>query len=155
LLAQAIEQSAALGRWVHHALFVATLGEVLLLAGRLEEAHYHAGQALDLARMHKERGHEAYALRLLGKVAARGGLPDNAAATTYYQQALALADALGMRPLQAHCHLELGTLYNQMGQAQQARTALGTAIELYRTMEMTFWLPQAEAALGQAGCRRA
>ena len=36
-----------------------------------------------------------------------------------------------------------------MGQAQQARTALGTAIELYRTMEMIFWLPQAEAALAQ------
>ena len=54
-----------------------------------------------------------------------------------------------MRPLQAHCHFGLGTLYNQMGRAQQARTALGTAIELYRTMEMTFWLPQAEAALAQ------
>jgi Flp pilus assembly protein TadD len=60
-----------------------------------------------------------------------------------------LAEALGMRPLQAHCHLGLGTLYNQMGRAQQARTALGTAIELYRTMEMTFWLPQAQTALAR------
>jgi predicted RNA polymerase sigma factor len=67
------------------------------------------------------------------------------------QQALALADALGMRPLQAHCHRSLGTLYGRMGRAQQARAALGTAIELYRAMEMTFWLPQAEAALAQVG----
>jgi hypothetical protein len=30
---------------------------------------------------------------------------------------------------------------------EQARTELSTAIELYRSMEMTFWLLQAEAAL--------
>ena len=36
-----------------------------------------------------------------------------------------------------------------MGQREQARTALSTAIDLYRAMEMTFWLPQAEATLAQ------
>jgi hypothetical protein len=50
---------------------------------------------------------------------------------------------------QAHCHRGLGTLYAKLGQREQARAALSTAIELYRTMEMTFWLPQAEAALAQ------
>ena len=54
-----------------------------------------------------------------------------------------------MRPLQAHCHHGLGTLYAKSGQREQARTELSTAIESYRTMEMTFWLPQAEAALAQ------
>ena len=54
-----------------------------------------------------------------------------------------------MRPLAAHCHLGLGTLYSQMERLEQARAALSTAIELYRAMEMTFWLPQAEAALAQ------
>ena len=54
-----------------------------------------------------------------------------------------------MRPLQAHCHRGLGTLYAQTGQAQQARAALTAAIDLYRSMDMTFWLPQAEAALAQ------
>ena len=55
-----------------------------------------------------------------------------------------------MRPLQAHCHLGLGTLYTQIGQREQARAALTTAIDLYRAMAMTFWLPQVEAALTQA-----
>ncbi|MGH8057057.1 MAG: hypothetical protein ACREOH_07435, partial [Candidatus Entotheonellia bacterium] len=32
---------------------------------------------------------------------------------------------------------------------QQARAALTAAIDLYRAMDMTFWLPQAEAALAQ------
>jgi lipopolysaccharide biosynthesis regulator YciM len=54
-----------------------------------------------------------------------------------------------MRPLQAHCHLTLGNLYRRVGQTEQACAAWSTAIEMYREMEMTFWLPQAEAALGQ------
>jgi len=54
-----------------------------------------------------------------------------------------------MRPLQAHCHLGLGTLYGKLGQREQARTDLSTAIALYRAMEMTFWLPRTEAALAQ------
>jgi hypothetical protein len=32
---------------------------------------------------------------------------------------------------------------------EQARAALSTAIDLYQDMEMTFWLPEAEAALTQ------
>jgi hypothetical protein len=40
-------------------------------------------------------------------------------------------------------------LYRQTGRDERARTALITAIEMYRAMDMTFWLPQAEAALAQ------
>ncbi len=67
----------------------------------------------------------------------------------HYQQALALAEEIGMRPFVAHCHHGLGTLYAQTGQREQARAALSSAIELYRSMDMTFWLPQAETALAQ------
>ena len=49
--------------------------------------------------------------------------------------------------LQPHCHCGLGTLYSQTGQAEQARAELSTAIDIYRDMEMTFWLPETEAAL--------
>jgi tetratricopeptide (TPR) repeat protein len=66
-----------------------------------------------------------------------------------YREALALAEALRMRPLQAHCHRGLGTLYDTTGQREQARAELSIAIELYEAMDMTFWLPQAEAALVQ------
>jgi hypothetical protein len=54
-----------------------------------------------------------------------------------------------MRPLQAHCHRGLGTLYAATGQREQARTELTAAIAMYRAMAMTFWLPQTEAALAQ------
>jgi hypothetical protein len=54
-----------------------------------------------------------------------------------------------MRPLQAHCHRGLGTLYAKTGQAEPARMALSAAIARYRAMDMTFWLPQTEATLAQ------
>jgi uncharacterized protein HemY len=56
----------------------------------------------------------------------------------------------GMRPLQAHCHAGLGTLYTTTDQWEQARAELSAAIALYRAMEMTFWLKQTEDTLAQA-----
>jgi len=74
-------------------------------------------------------------------------------AEAHYQLALALAEEPGMRPLQAHCHRSLGTLYAQRGQREQAHTELSTAIAMYRTMDMTFWLPQTQAVLAQVEAR--
>jgi tetratricopeptide (TPR) repeat protein len=119
-------------------------------AGRLrEEARALAERALAYAHAHQQRGHQAYARRLLGDIAARREPPERDQAEAYYPQALALAGELGMRPLQAHCHCGLGTLYAKHGQLEQARTEFSTAIEMYCAMDMTFWLPQAEAALAQ------
>jgi tetratricopeptide (TPR) repeat protein len=128
---------------------LASLSEGYLLAGRPDEAISHAQRALKLAGQHKERGIRAWVLRLLGEIAARRYPPAIEPAKEHYRQALALADELGMRPLVARCHLGLGTLYAKTGQQEQARAALATAIELYRTMEMTYWLSQAEAALAE------
>jgi hypothetical protein len=44
---------------------------------------------------------EAYALRLLGDIAAHREPPESAQAESYYQQARTLAKELGMHPLQA------------------------------------------------------
>jgi len=151
LLTQAMEQSIAMEMVAYQALCHLFLGEAQLLAGRLEEAHAVAEGALAHARAHQERSHQAYALRLLGDIAARREPPESASAETHYRQALALAEELGMCPLQAHCHLGLGTLYVQTGRPELARVALTAAIALYRDMDMTFWLPQAEAALAQVG----
>jgi tetratricopeptide (TPR) repeat protein len=147
LLMQAMEQTTARETVAFPALCSLPLGEAQMLAGHLEEAYALAERTLALAREHQERGHQAYALRLLGDIAARRQPPEVALAAAHYQQALALADELGMRPLQAHCHHGLGTLYLKTGQQAQAHAELSTAIALYRAMDMTFWLPQAEATL--------
>jgi tetratricopeptide (TPR) repeat protein len=149
LLMQALGQATAMEMIGRQALCRLALGEVQVLAGCLEEAHALAEGALALAREHQERGHQAYALRLLGDIAARREPPESEQAAAHYQQALALAEDLGMRPLQAHCHLGLGTLYAKIGQPEQARVELSTATELYHAMDMSFWLPEAEAALAQ------
>jgi len=54
-----------------------------------------------------------------------------------------------MCPLIAHCHLGLGTLYQKIGRDDQPRAELATAAEMYRAMEMTFWLTRAEAELAE------
>jgi tetratricopeptide (TPR) repeat protein len=123
------------------------LSAVYLLAGRCDEAWQHACQALDLAREQKVRGEEVRVLFQLGAVYAHASPPDVQQAEARYREALTRAEAMGMRPLQAHCHCGLGTLYAKSGRQAQARAALATAIALYRAMAMTFWLPQTEAAL--------
>jgi tetratricopeptide (TPR) repeat protein len=149
LLEEGISEGTRTGTRLNQAYRNAWLSEVYRRAGCDDEAWQHARQALDLARQLKERGNEALALHQLGAVHAHADPPDVAQAKAYYQQALALAEALSMRPLQAHCHLGLGTLYATTSRAAQARTALSAAIDLYRAMDMTLWLPQAEAALAQ------
>src|SRR5262245_30477390 len=69
LLEEAEQRDAAMGTAGGHALRIGYLSEAYLLAGRMQEAAQLAGRALDLARVHKERGHEAWALRLLGEIA--------------------------------------------------------------------------------------
>jgi len=149
LLDQAVEQGEAIRVLVYQALWVARLGEGYLRAGRLEEAHDRAQRALTLAHDSHERGHQAWALRLLGEIHAHRNPPAVTSAQASYRQALILAKELHMRTLQAHCHVGLGTLYAATGQPEEARAELAAAIALYRAMEMTFWLPEAEAALEQ------
>ena len=72
-------------------------------------------------------------------------------ATERLQRDHALAEELSIRPLQAHCHLGLATLYAQTGRVEQARVGLSAAVTLYRAMEIRFWLPRTEAALAQVG----
>ena len=90
----------------------------------LEDAHGLAEAALAHAREHEERGHQAYALCLLDDIAARRNPPESEEAEAYYRQALALAEETGMRPLVAHCHRGLGTLYAKMGGNRPAPNCL-------------------------------
>ena len=150
LVEHGVEQAVARGRPTGLALLVAWLSEAYLLAGRLEEAQptRRAGRRSRPRPVPATR-HQAWALWLLGESTARQASPEVEPAAGHYRQALALAEELGMRPLQAHCHRGLGTLYARQGQQGQARTALSAAIAVVSCMDMRFWLPQAEAVLAQ------
>ena len=150
LLEAAVERAAAINFIGTQARRLAWLGEAYLLAGRRDAAVNLASRALDLARVHKERGHEAWSLRLLGEVHAHQDPPAVEQAGAFYRQALALAEELRMAPLLAHSHLGLGKLYARSGRPQETCAELGTAVDLFRAMQMTRWLSQAETALAQA-----
>jgi class 3 adenylate cyclase/tetratricopeptide (TPR) repeat protein len=149
LLESAVGQAVSRGRVDNHSLRVAWLSEACLLDRRIDEAVRLAEHALELSRQHKERGHEAYVLRLLGEIALQRDPPDNERAEALYRQAFTLAEELGMRPLMAYCHFGLGTLSRQMGRLVQARVETSAAVELFRVMAMPFWLTRAEASLAQ------
>jgi tetratricopeptide (TPR) repeat protein len=149
LLEQALETGASMqGRAGHSRRFTWT-GEAYLQARQADAATQHGEHALQLARQYRERGNEAWALRLHAEIAALADPPETAQAETSYHQALALANELGMRPLAAHCHRGLGTLYQKLRRDEEAQAELATAAEMYRAMEMRFWLAKAEAILAQ------
>jgi len=147
LVEQGLEWATSEQVIVFRAFAILCQSEAALRMECHEDASILAAHVLSFVREHKERGHQAWALRLLGEIAMHCHPPEFQQAESHYQQALTLANELGMRPLQAHCHRGLGTLYSQTGQVEQARAELSTAIEMYRDMEMTFWLPETEAAL--------
>jgi tetratricopeptide (TPR) repeat protein len=128
-------------------------GEAYLYSGEVEEADRLAQRGLAHARACHRRGWEAWALWVLGEAAIHRDPLAPARAAAHYQQALGLAEALGMRPLQAHCHRGLGRLYSQTGRRVQACAALTTALAMYRAMEMMLWIPQTEATLVEVQAR--
>jgi len=147
----AVERPAVTGTLEGQSLRIISLSEAYLLASREADARAAAQRALGLARQYKERGHEAYTLRLLGEIAAQEDPLDIGKAEDRYRQALVLAEELGMRPLIAHCHVGLGKLYQRIGNTQQARTYLTDGVAMMRDMEMGSWLEKAEAELKELG----
>ena len=145
MLEHALGASETMGFGVLQPLFLGYLAEAYVLAERLDDAREFAQRALTLARERDHRGYEAWTLRVLGEVTARGPTPEQA--DDHYRTALALGEELGMRPLIAHCHLGLGRLSRVTRDREQARGHLTTATSMYREMDMRFWLEQAEAEL--------
>jgi tetratricopeptide (TPR) repeat protein len=146
-LEQGVENFPSVGRVGFLSLSMVWLGEGYLLSGRLSDATKLSERALELSRKHKEQGHEAWALKLLGDIAWHQGPTKFEEAERYYEQALTLTLELGMRPLQAHCHVGLGHLYEAMCSAEKARLEFSHAIGLYRSMDMASWLSRAETSM--------
>jgi tetratricopeptide (TPR) repeat protein len=145
LLEQAVERAAAMKLMANHPLRLVRLAEALLATDGPESAIALAARAHDQAEEQRERGHQAYALRLLGEVWAARDVPDLARTEGHYGKSLALAEQLGMRPLQGHCHLGLGRLRRRAGDHEGAERARAAARALFEDMDMVFWLRRAES----------
>jgi class 3 adenylate cyclase/tetratricopeptide (TPR) repeat protein len=121
--------------------------EAYMLAGKLNEAEALARRVLEVSGESKDRGSEAWLRCLLGDLLALRHPAHLIHAEASYRKALLLARDLGMRPLQAHCHLGLGQIHVQSKNVAAARSELHEANDFYRAMGMDFWVVKAELAL--------
>jgi predicted ATPase/class 3 adenylate cyclase len=151
LLEEGVALSEDLGVKAYLALWTTHLGEGLLVTGQTERALAVTQRALDLALAHKEQGHRAGALRLLGEIASRRDPPDVEKAEACYREAITLAQELRMRPLLARGYLGLSQLYRRTGNRREAEGYLSAAITLFHQMAMRFWLERSEVELKELG----
>jgi class 3 adenylate cyclase/tetratricopeptide (TPR) repeat protein len=105
-LADAVLQADGMKMLANQPLRLVRLGEAQLRGGLTDEATRTAARALDLARVHGERGHEAMALALAGDIGIHDTHSDVDAA---YHNALNLALELEMAPLAARCREALSS----------------------------------------------
>lgn len=137
ILEQSVGVAESKGFVARHALRLAYVSEAYLVAGRDDAAAAAGLRALELAKKHEERANEAYALRILGKIAVCGGrLPE---AEIHFRSSLQLARELGMRPLEAHCHRGLADVFELKRKPKDAAGYREAAAALVQIMQMRFW----------------
>jgi class 3 adenylate cyclase/tetratricopeptide (TPR) repeat protein len=125
------------------------LAEAFRLKGDTKKAIEKAEEALSIFRQKGERGFAAWAHYYVAKIKSEERSEQMEQAFHPYLQAREQAKQLGMRPLLAHCHMGLGQLYLKRGRSEEARPELTAALDLYRSMGMSFWVPQAESSLAK------
>jgi tetratricopeptide (TPR) repeat protein len=146
LLEETERDSTAMHRMSGLAMTLVRLGEAYLRKFRTVEAEQCGQRALALSRKHGERGHEAYALRLLAELGTTGPAHLDECQTRF-TEALRRAEELGLRPLAAQCHLGLGKRYRWIGQQTSAEQHLNIAGVLFSELGMQFSLEE-HAACG-------
>jgi class 3 adenylate cyclase/tetratricopeptide (TPR) repeat protein len=137
VLEQAVERASVMKLKANQSLRVVRLAEAYLKAGRADVAFPLAAQGLDLAQEHRERGHEAYALRLLAEIEMEREAGNVDRADEGYRKALVIAEQLGMRPLEARCQAGLARLHRRAGNATAADTAAAASRALCQAIDMT------------------
>jgi hypothetical protein len=125
------------------------LAEAYLLAGRFDDASRQAGATVAQAKARGERTIEGWALWTLGEATRRRDDAGTRSALARYEEALALAAASGLRPLQAQCHVGLARSHARTGARARARQAMAAARDLFRAIHLPGALAEAdEARLG-------
>ena len=151
LLQDGVHLSEVLGVNAYLALWTLHWAEGLMVAGEDERAREMARHALDLAGSHKERGHQAWAWRLLGDLASRRGAPALAEAGQHYRESLAIAEELLMQPVVAHAKLGLGRVMRLAGDRARAEEYVVTAFMLFRGMDAPYWVKKCGEEMMQLG----
>jgi class 3 adenylate cyclase/tetratricopeptide (TPR) repeat protein len=102
-----------------HSLRLAYLSEVQALKGNQKEAEATSLEALRMARVHHEKGNEAFAMCTMGEVALLGGYPLDAEAA--FRNALRVASELGLAPVISQANRGLARALSAAGRNVAAR----------------------------------
>jgi predicted ATPase/class 3 adenylate cyclase len=137
LLEDSVSLSRQLQVRVHLSAWTANLAEGQFAAGQRGLALGTAREALELAVNAGERGHEAHALWLLGRIEPAPGTS---------AKALGLALELGMRPLAAQTRLDLGHQLAAEGQPVRAEEQMVLAQQSFSGMNMRPWCDHSQTA---------
>ena len=130
-------------RW--QPFYCANLAEAYDHVGRTEEAVSTVRYAIDLSRQIELPAQEAWSHYTLGRIFARHGQAEGKNAREELLQGLRLAREHGMRPLEAQCMLELGSL--RALAPEERHQHLTVATRMFSDMGMKFWLERARVSM--------
>ncbi len=125
-------------------VFSAWLAEAQFLDGKIAEAEALATENLQMVESTGQGTGQCISYRVLAMAAAKKDPPDWDSAEKFLGTCMALAEKRGERPHLAITHFRYAELLRQKGDPREAREQLGQATALFREMEMTWWLEQAE-----------
>ena len=118
-----------MARALHHPLFIGasldSLAEFAFLDDDLDKATTLVTEALNLQRRHQPLWGTSFSLALLGEIALAQS--DRPAASAYYSESIALAQALGDTTFLGAGLAAIGTIAADLGQGEQAARLLGAA----------------------------
>ena len=120
------------------------LAEVLALAGKLDNAKKIVRTIQEKRKETAQTSADVTVYRALGIVAAQESPPDWKQVCEHMNRSLRLAGKRRERPNSAITHFRYAELLREQGDQNQARQQLTKAAALFRAMEMTWWLEQAE-----------
>jgi tetratricopeptide (TPR) repeat protein len=122
------------------------LGDCNLRLDDPKKSLFHGEEALRLARLHEARHFEGLALMLLGRVHALVGGPEFLQAEDLLRQAISVFADEGTRPYGALANFYMGQAYAMHAQTEKAREHLRVAGDMFREMDMGYWLAQLKNA---------
>jgi len=140
-----VEQQVRRGNLIHVPAVCQLLGRACVVLGRIENAQRVAQQAMEGCARRPETLPQV--LLVLADIAGHPDRLDPEVSERLYREAIVVAEGQGRRPIIAHCHFGLGTLYRRTGKRKLAQEHLTAAMTMYREMDMRFYLEQAEAEL--------
>jgi DNA-binding SARP family transcriptional activator/tetratricopeptide (TPR) repeat protein len=144
LMLQGIERLEGSGSHLAFSFFLANLAEMYALQGSVERAVASASKAVAF-RASGETFGDYIAFRALAIAASREHAPDWEQVESHFCTSLDLAHACGARSYVAVTLFRQAELMRSRGDQIPARKALADASALFREMQMTWWLSQADA----------